>query len=76
MTLAGAVVQLRRLAAMDEDDLKLVIFSVPMRSLVVSALAAVERALAGRDGAVAASDRSFVISKNVARRLAFRVPRH
>ena len=58
MTLAGAVVHLRRLAAMDEDDLKLVIFSVPMRSLVVSALAAVERALAGRDGAVAASDRS------------------
>ncbi len=54
MTLAGAVVHLRRLAAMDEDDLKLVIFSVPMRSLVVSALAAVERALAGRDGAATA----------------------
>ncbi len=53
VTLADAAVQLRRLAAMDEDDLKMLLFSAPMGSLVASVLAAVERALAGRDGAAA-----------------------
>ena len=48
VTLADAAVQLRRLKVMDEDDLKPVIFSAPMRSLVASVLAAVRFRRAAR----------------------------
>ncbi len=58
VTLADAAVQLRRLAAMDGAGLRRLMSSAGVRRLVASVLAAVERAVAGRDGAAAASNLS------------------